>query len=679
MASLSGACLLIRFWKNNPRLYGSLMFDLHKKEWARLYWLSLSVIVVCAVAFKVVYLTTAESKYNSEELPLAAMALASGSDAITNVGVTRLYGTSYITTALSLEAFGFTTLGVKAPNIVFFFLAIFFIFLFSRDFLKYKKHWLSLVPILLLCVGPPVLQMWGMKNRGGFIENIFALSLCLWLIMSARDSGVDDVKKFLIGLTVGVATWSQPIGLLWGGVVIGYLVLLEFQSSVRSVLKSVSIFILGLFLGLMPLIALNFLFQFNTVNVIGGGELPGGVDLGYWGRFSQLVSDGIPRLLGLKEQWSAAWVVPKPFALLLYGIFLIPVCYATLKVCIDVVFKRKLDLNALLVGIAFIILAANVASSWGNFQAEPRRLLMLYIPFVLLTVSALSGVPRLAVGYLTVWVLFNLWSNYSYVVKHPDGFSHPPYRSLENVAKFLQSKSVSGVYTDIWTGSRVTFESEGRIPWYRTSYMPTSYGFVGDDKLQSDEALLFNFDMSSGISAYQKFTGDAQRAGVTCENEMVDNIRVLYGCASEFYLSDIAFSSPPMNAASERTSGQILLAQSAVSNEVKVIVGKKIGAEIIATGKPGYLIYGPYASAPAGDYSLTLKGGSSSPFVVDVAADQGRQIIARSEFVDSSNFQDGVFAKVDFSLDRAVDDLEIRVLVPSGSNAVISDYKVIVR
>lgn len=628
-------------------------------------------IVLSAFAIKAVYLHSAESRYNAEELPLAPMALVSGTPANVDVAATRLYGTYNITTALSLKAFGFTTLGVKAPNILFFFLTLLLLYFFSRHYLATGNRWHSLLPVALLCFGPPVIQIWGMKNRGGFIENIFALALCLWICAAAKDGKPTPMQKLMLAIIVGLATWSQPIGIVWGSVILGYVLLQDLGSSVREATKGAFTIAGGLLLGLLPLIALNFLFQFNTVNVIERGEIPGGVDLGNLGRLQQILVDGLPRLLGLKEQWKAAWIVPAPLAWALYALFVLPALGVSLKVCLDAVKTRRASLGLVLVGISVAIIAANVISSWGNFQSEPRRLLMLYVPFALLTAYGLSRVPRPAMAFLAIWIAFNAWANYQYVSKNPHGFANELYKPLDRVAAFLRSEDISAVYTDVWTGGPTTFASGGKIPWYRSPYIQSSYGYVGNDDFEFSEAMLFNLHSARGVDEHQKFISDIGRAGILCSEHTVDGITVVYHCSQEFKFSALPGMKP------RDVAGQVVISRVAADSDVGVIAGSKATGLVVANGQPGFLICGPYVPMPAGEYTVVIEGSSTGPLQIDVASAKGAVIIAKKDFARAEQPAKGVLASMDFKLEKPVRDLEVRIIVPAGSDAAVVRYRIV--
>ncbi|WP_081974934.1 glycosyltransferase family 39 protein [Novilysobacter arseniciresistens] len=504
--------------------------------------LSIVALVLVALVWKVIYLKTAESTYNTEELPLAPITLVAGSDVLTDIAATRLYGTSAITSAASFELFGFTPLGVKFPNIVFFLTTIILLCLLCKRLLSEDNRYLWMMPGVLLVVGPPVIQIWGMKNRGGFIEGIFALVLCLWLCSRTPEGRpLSDLHKLIIALVIGVATWSQPLSLVWGIVLVGYILWQDAAYSIRNVPKSSVIVLMGLLIGAMPLVYLNFIFGFNTFQVLSHGEVPGGVDLGKAGRLREILVGGVPRLLGLKRQWQDDWVLSPPVAWCLYFIFVFPAIRAAVRAVINFLTNRRVGLDLALVGVALAVVAANVISTWGNFQEEPRRLLLLYVPLVVLTMQGLRGSRIFLPVYLLIWVAFNLFSNYTYIRDHANGFSSGLYRPLDGLAEKLADNGITGVYADVWVGPRLTFASKGTIPWYRSQYVPTAYGYVGDQILTANEAMLFNMQSKAELDARSKFFADAASLGANCAEIVFDNFSIVHHCDAEIDLG-VAFA-----------------------------------------------------------------------------------------------------------------------------------------
>jgi hypothetical protein len=636
--------------------------------------LIVAVLLLCAVAFKWVYLQTAESSYNIEELPLPALTLAGDIRAQANIATTRLYGTAPITTALSLQAFGFTPLGLKFPNIVAFLLTAVFLGLFARRLPALRDSGLWWLPVLLWVMGPPVLQIWGMKNRGGFIETMLALAICLWMCARHQESPLPPLDKLLLALVIGIATWSQPIALVWGVVILAYVFWQDARFAPRALPQTTLLLVLGLVIGLLPLINLNFLFNFNTFAVLNEGEKIQGVDLGVAGRARELLIAGFPRLLGLKEQWRPEWLLWPPAARALYLVFLLPLAWACIGIVRDSIVRRRFSVELLVLGAGGIVLAANLLSSWGNFQAEPRRLLLLYVPFVILTALGLARARRFLLPFLLLWCGYNLWANYAYVHKYRDGFSLPAYQRLDDVAAYLQRKKMVGVYTDVWTGGRVTFASQGKVPWYPSKYEPTPHGYLGDAILNTNEAMIFNLNAPGGVEGRQNFWSDVRGAAIPCVEKVFGKTAIIH-CTRRIDIDDLAMAAR----AHQQKPGDVVLDLKAGDETMLSLVGAKRDGVLASTGKPGFLTYGPYKSLPVGRYRLEANGTSSTPFVIDVAKDTGQRVLGKASLAAAQDPATQRLATLEFELAKPATDLEVRIVVPPNSDLRLQGYRIVVR
>ncbi|MDR6842921.1 glycosyltransferase family 39 protein [Pseudoxanthomonas sacheonensis] len=655
---------------------GSLQstFDAAKRNWIHIAMVLL--VVIAAVAIKWIYFETAESAYNVEELPLASMALVAGNSHLSDIAATRLYGTAPITTALSLKAFGFSVFAIKFPNLVFFFAALAFVYLTARNLFGKEARGFALVPVVLFALGPPVTQIWAMKNRGGFIENIFALAFCIWVCSRRGAAGTSQLANLCLAIVIGLAAWSQPIAFVWGLAVVAYLLAVDFKQGPTRPIKTVPILLFGLAVGMMPLILLNFLFNFNTFKVIDAGELIAGADLGHMGRFKEILSGGIPRLLGLKEQWSNDWTLYPPIARTIYILLVVPAAISAITAVLAFIRSRQVTIGLLLVATAVAVIGANVFSTWGNFQLEPRRLLLLYVPYFLLTAQALSKSRALTVLFMALWLTFNTWANYSYVEKNKHGFSHPMYTPLNDLATFLEKRHIDGVYTDVWTGGRVTFASQGRIAWFKSDYIPGAYGFVSDEQFEPTEAFLFNLNRPESRTERDRFLEDIKKAKVQCEIDTIQQISVVHDCGENIDLAELPFGLPDLQAGA---SGDIVLDISINDERVSSVVGFKKGGLITSKGEAGYLMYGPYSAIGPGKYKVLLLGDSSTSFVVDAAAMNGKRVLGSRQYIKAQSSINGELAELEFDVPRSIRDFEIRILVPPGADTRVKGYKIVRR
>jgi hypothetical protein len=126
-------------------------------------------------------------------------------------------------------------------------------------------------------------------------------------------------------------------------------------------------------------------------------------------------------------------------------------------------------------------------------------------------------------------------------------------------------------------------------------------------------------------------------------------------------------------------AGEAAIELSADDAEVVTAVGTKIGGKLVASGKAGYLMFGPYRPLPAGNYTIVVTGSGSGPFALDAVARQGKLSLASKEFAAAEVAGIDVLAKLDFALPHSVRDLEVRINVPEGSDLKVGGYKIVHR
>jgi glycosyltransferase involved in cell wall biosynthesis len=114
------------------------------------------------------------------------------------------------------------------------------------------------------------------------------------------------------------------------------------------------------------------------------------------------------------------------------------------------------------------------------------------------------------------------------------------------------------------------------------------------------------------------------------------------------------------------------------SAALRSIVGEVHGRSLVATNNEGFLAFGPYVPAAAGRYRASLYGfyerAVPEGTYVDVSAFQGSRLFARQAVVatDAKN----VLHSMEFEIDEACDDLEIRLWVPANSGITMSRLEI---
>lgn len=125
--------------------------------------------------------------------------------------------------------------------------------------------------------------------------------------------------------------------------------------------------------------------------------------------------------------------------------------------------------------------------------------------------------------------------------------------------------------------------------------------------------------------------------------------------------------------------GEMAMEFSAMDSEIKTLVGRKEHRSLVADGRPGFVMYGPYRPLAAGKYSITVKGSSSTPFTLDMSANQGKQVAHRTQYPAAQDGKSGILAQFDFEQSESVEDLEVRILVPATSDIRIESYQILHR
>ncbi len=163
---------------------------------------------------------------------------------------------------------------------------------------------------------------------------------------------------------------------------------------------------------------------------------------------------------------------------------------------------------------------------------------------------------------------------------------------------------------------------------------------------------------------------------------------LLCGCGQHPAISASDASSASSAATSAqnqaRPAGTVLLDVQADSGKVPTQVGRVVaGKGLESTGAAGQLMFGPYASMAAGNYTVTVFGQfdgaqPAQPLELDASYAQGAKV-AKTVKVQPSEATAGQLASFDFSLPQPVSDLEIRARVADGTHVTIKGYKVVVK
>lgn len=106
-------------------------------------------------------------------------------------------------------------------------------------------------------------------------------------------------------------------------------------------------------------------------------------------------------------------------------------------------------------------------------------------------------------------------------------------------------------------------------------------------------------------------------------------------------------------------------------------VGRLAAGTLKSDGRPGFLIFGPYAPMNSGTYKLVVRGSASNPegAWADVVSGRGGSVHARFPLREASGDGEDILLEEDVILSEAVENLEVRVFVGVDSNVSISGYE----
>lgn len=106
-------------------------------------------------------------------------------------------------------------------------------------------------------------------------------------------------------------------------------------------------------------------------------------------------------------------------------------------------------------------------------------------------------------------------------------------------------------------------------------------------------------------------------------------------------------------------------------------VGTYIGGNLVTSSKSGFLFYGPYVPLKKGNYYIQLDARFTNPegAILDIVSNKGTEKHLVINLADYIKPYSNVI-KVPFSLKSDVSDLEVRLLVNSGTELKINNYSV---
>jgi len=180
---------------------------------------------------------------------------------------------------------------------------------------------------------------------------------------------------------------------------------------------------------------------------------------------------------------------------------------------------------------------------------------------------------------------------------------------------------------------------------------------------QSTRALVLAWMAATGLSACGNDPGPAAPAPVASADATVP-----------------APAAPPAVAARPSVQLSFSTDSAAIGSEIGQ---RNLGAGISTTGKPGWLVFGPYIAMDAGNYEAILVGfvepDHAGSVHVDVASEKGERVIAALELDTAALLagqSPGAMVVLPFTLESPVKDLEVRLRVDETSRLAVSEIQI---
>jgi hypothetical protein len=117
------------------------------------------------------------------------------------------------------------------------------------------------------------------------------------------------------------------------------------------------------------------------------------------------------------------------------------------------------------------------------------------------------------------------------------------------------------------------------------------------------------------------------------------------------------------------------------ARQMSTLVGTREDGALVAAGKTGYLMFGPYLPLAVGKYHVTILGNldAASGMTVDVAVGLGRRILASSlvaERAGSVRSGDTILARLQIELNEPASDVEVRAFIGERTQVRITKVEI---
>ena len=461
-----------------------------------------------------------------------------------------LYGEHYVGSASQfVVAFLFQAFGFQPGYLRSFEFALTAVFLLLGYAIAARSHSkeAGLWTLLLLALPPVFLSIINLKSWGNYNETFCLGGFLWWLVLVlAKGEPPKGWRSFLgywgWGVAFGLGFWIHfPIVIyaLPCGVY-----LLVFGKSQRRI-RRWCLLVVGFLMGWFPALWYNLTHNFANLGYAGKGGWDYLTRLEASGeQFERLVVRGLPFLLGSRSDHArfidfqqfdptfARFVVLGGF-LFLFFLYLYrqdSMLRGWLKRFTIGNGKEGAQTRVPygLLPVVMLLLVVVLASygRWGGRSFTPRYYSFSYLPlFVIAGQMLVICRKKFLLGSL-FWVAFFLYSN---LYGHVSFVNHPPARTAEKLASFLEQEEIPAVFTDYWLAHTITYLTNERVigsvhggPVRHERY--PRYSILAEEA--PDAAYAMFSDLPENID--DTLRSELERLGVEYEEKQIDNVTVFY-------------------------------------------------------------------------------------------------------------------------------------------------------
>ena len=310
---------------------------------------------------------------------------------------------------------------------------------------------LGLTAALLLWIWPAPFVWWSVKIGGNYWLALDAALMCAWLVVRRRDTPYTVNQAALIGLSAGIAWWSNP-----QVIYVLVPVALTFPRAVVGLRSRVLPALGGFVVGAAPWLYINVLFPLVSLKGNSTVSWSQAVD-----NFGNVFANYLPALVGFRNPFSQQNIG---------GGFGLLATYAFLVLVVIGLVKSRERPRVALVGVSLFVLM--FSASLLGASTDRTRYWVWIGPWIALAVAAAVRAPRPSLRKWTVGAtiatalavsLTQIGVSNKGNVASPLAPDVPAPLSISPLIDLLDADKVTLAHGDYWLSYRVIFETHERI------------------------------------------------------------------------------------------------------------------------------------------------------------------------------------------------------------------------